>query len=418
MTDLDLPLDVRVVSLDDLLPDPANPLRIAAAELDALERSIRAHGLVQPLVVRAANNQLIGGHQRWIAARRAGLTQATAVFLDLDEDRARVLGVALNRIGGEFDRPLLARLLADLSDRPGVDLALTGLGPLEIRGLLHSLDARAKRDRPESFDLERTIAEASATMRVRRGDVWALGEHRIGCGDATERGDVAGVLGASRARMLFTDPPYGVRLGDHGGQQRNQRRRRIANDDLAPEAFEAFVRGWATTVVSSCDGAVYICMSSKELPTVCRILAEAGAHWSDTIIWAKDRFVVGRANYQRGYEPIWFGWRAGAKPYWSGARDQSDVWQIDRPSSSPLHPTMKPLELMERALKNSSQEGDVVFDPFLGSGSTLIACDRTGRICAGLEIDPVFAEVTIRRWEQFTGGTAVRVTPDADRVDE
>lgn len=144
-------------------------------------------------------------------------------------------------------------------------------------------------------------------------------------------------------------------------------------------------------------------MSTKEWATVSRVLEEAGAHWSDTIVWAKDRFTLGRSDYQRQYEPIWFGWREGAKHHWCGDRDQGDVWQIPRPAESPLHPTMKPLELVERALENSSQAGDAVLDLFLGSGTSLIASERTGRVCRGMELDPKYVDVAVARWESFTG---------------
>jgi DNA modification methylase len=157
------------------------------------------------------------------------------------------------------------------------------------------------------------------------------------------------------------------------------------------------------------DGAIYVCMSTKEWPVVSTVLAEAGGHWSDTIIWAKDRFVLGRADYQRGYEPIWYGWREGAKHQWFGGRDQGDVWRIDRPSENDLHPTTKPLPLIERAIENSSRPGAVVLDLFLGSGSTLIACERTARICYGFEIDPHYFSVALARWEAFTGEEARRL---------
>jgi DNA modification methylase len=150
-------------------------------------------------------------------------------------------------------------------------------------------------------------------------------------------------------------------------------------------------------------------MSSKEWPLVCAVLSEAGGHWSDTIIWAKDRFVIGRADYQRSYEPMWYGWREGTAHHWCGARDQSDVWQIDRPADSPLHATMKPLALMERAIANSSRPGALLLDIFAGSGSTLIAAERTGRRCAALELDPLYVEVILARWERFSGGQAVRI---------
>ena len=148
-------------------------------------------------------------------------------------------------------------------------------------------------------------------------------------------------------------------------------------------------------------------MSSKEWPTVSGLLAEAGGHWSDTIIWSKDRFVLGRADYQRQYEPIWYGWREGTRHFWCGDRNQGDVWAIPRPVSSDLHPTMKPVALVERALTNSSPRGAIVLDPFLGSGTTLVAAERVGRRCYGIELDPRYAQVAIERWQQFTGRTAV-----------
>jgi DNA modification methylase len=144
---------------------------------------------------------------------------------------------------------------------------------------------------------------------------------------------------------------------------------------------------------------------------VSRVLAEAGAHWSDTIIWVKDLFTLGRADYQRHYEPIWYGWREGAKHFWCGDRDQGDVWQIARPSESKLHPTMKPLALVERALINSSRPGDSVLDLFLGSGTTLIAAERTGRTCLAMELDPRHVDVAVARWEAFTGEQARRESP-------
>ena len=175
---------------------------------------------------------------------------------------------------------------------------------------------------------------------------------------------------------------------------------------IRDRAWDAFCAGWAKNLLGAVNGALYVCMSTKEWPTVSRILAEAGGHWSDTIIWEKDRFVLGRADYQRAYEPIWYGWREGAKRQYLGGRDQSDVWQIPRPDQSPLHPTMKPLELVERALENSSRPGEVVLDLFLGSGSTLVAAERTGRTCYALELDEHYASLAIARWEAFSGERA------------
>ena len=296
-------------------------------------------------------------------------------------------------------------MLADLQNLPEVDISLTGFDDDEIKKQLRSLEARDKRDRLETFDLDAAL-ERKVAGRLKLGEVWQLGESRLMCGDATDPAHVAALLGDTRASLAITDPPYNVALGDHGGRQSGQRRRRLSNDELPPEQWEPFVRGFTTNLLANTDGAIYCFMSSKELPLVSRVLAEEGGHWSDTIIWEKDRFVLGRADYQRQYEPIWYGWREGVKHHWCGDRDQGDVWRIDRPQESELHPTMKPLALIERAIENSSEASDTVLDLFLGSGSMLIACERTGRSCYGMEIDPHYCAVAIARWESFTGQKA------------
>jgi len=402
-------LSVEEVPIDLLRPDPANPRRISEEELDALERSIRQFGFVSPVLARREDRVVIGGHQRLVAARRLGMKKVPVTYLDLSIEQARLLNLALNKISGSWDEQLLARLLADLQTKPGVDLTLSGFGDDELRDLLRSIETREKRERVENFDLDAELEEATRAPRSKAGDLWALGEHRLLVGDATKPADVERLLGGVQVAMAFTDPPYNVSLGDHGGQPRGSRRRRIANDSLDPIAWEVFVRAWAQPLLASVNGAIYCCMSSKELPLVSRVLAEEGGHWSDTIIWHKDRFVLGRADYQRAYEPIWYGWREGATHHWCGDRDQDDVWEINRPADAPLHPTMKPLGLMECAISNSSKPGDLVLDLFAGSGSTLIACERTGRRCAALELDPRYADVILARFERFSSLQAERV---------
>jgi DNA modification methylase len=394
------------VDIERLHPDGANPRKISDAEIEALTRSIVEFGLIDPIIARREDGMVIGGHQRLVAARKAGLTAVPVVFLDISVERARLLNVALNKISGTFDEELLARMLADLKVAD-LDLTLTGFGEDELDKLLKSLDVREKRERIEDFDVEAALDAARAATRAKRGELWALGDHRLYVGDATDPADVARLLGEIRPRMAFCDPPYGVSVGDHGGQQRGQRRRRILNDALTPEQWAAFIGGWTRNLVASVDGAIYCCMSTKEWGSVSQALAEAGGHWSDTIIWKKDHFTLGRSDFQRAYEPVWYGWREGAKHHWCGDRDQGDVWEIARPSESEAHPTMKPLALVERAINNSSKSGDVVLDLFLGSGSTLIAAERTGRVCYGMELDPHYGSVVLARYESFSGKEAV-----------
>ena len=402
-------LQIEHVPLDSLHPDPANPRRISDAELEALTRSIQQFGFVDPVIARREDGAVVGGHQRLLAARKLGLKTVPVVYVDLSLEQARLLNLALNKISGSWDDELLARMVADLSSLEEVDLSLSGFNDDELGKLLKKLDARERGEREEAFDLDAALEAAQAAHGAKRGDLWALGSHRLLCGDATDPKAVARLLDGKRANVAFTDPPYNVSLGDHGGQGRGQRRRRLKNDALPEEQWETFCRSWARHLLDHTDGAVYVCMSTKEWPLVSRVLEETGGHWSDTIVWAKDRFVLGRAHYQRGYEPMWYGWREGAKPHWCGARDQSDVWRIARPSSSEAHPTMKPLELVERALRNSSRESDAVLDLFLGSGTTLIAAERTGRVCYGMELDPHYAQVAVLRWEAFTGEKAEKL---------
>jgi DNA modification methylase len=396
-------LAIEHVAIGDLRPDPFNPRRISDAELEALTRSIQEFGLVAPIIARREDRTVIGGHQRLVAARRLGWKTLPVIFLDLGVEQARLLNLALNKISGQWDTELLAQMLADLKPIEDIDLSLSGFSEEELGRLLKSLDARDKRGRLETFDLQAAWAEAQSAPGVTRGDIWRLGDHRVMCGDATDSEAVSRLVGAQHANMAFTDPPYNVDLGHHGGASRTGRRRTIANDALPPGEWEAFCRAWSKHLLSYVDGALYICMSTREWPVVSRVLEELGGHWSDTIIWAKDRFVLGRADYQRQYEPVWYGWREGVPHHWCGDRDQGDVWSIPRPAESELHPTMKPLALVERAIENSSRAGDLVLDLFLGSGTSVIAAERTGRICYGMELDPHYCRIVIARWEAFSG---------------
>jgi len=201
-------LTVEAVAIDLLRPDPANPRRIGDEELDSLERSIREFGFVQPVLARREDGTVIGGHQRLVAARRLGLTTVPVTYLDLSIEQARLLNLALNKISGSWDEQLLARLLADL--QTSVDLSLSGFGEDEIRDLLRSLETREKAERSEDFDLDSALEDAARGPRSKPGDLWALGEHRLLCGDATKPEDVERLLGGTRAAMAFTDPPYNV----------------------------------------------------------------------------------------------------------------------------------------------------------------------------------------------------------------
>tara|TARA_R100000664_G_scaffold16668_1_gene25477 strand:+ start:1752 stop:3089 length:1338 start_codon:yes stop_codon:yes gene_type:complete len=251
------------------------------------------------------------------------------------------------------------------------------------------------------------------------GDLWELGPHRLYCGDSLEEESYKILFdGDYPAKMIFTDPPYNVNYGDTILQNirqkyNNKEKRFIANDNLGSD-FYSFLEQMCERILERCEGGIYICMSSSELHNLYNAFTNAGGHWSDYVIWAKNKFTMGASDYQRQYESILYGWRGDKyhlkhNKFWTGARNQGDVWQFDMPRVNKLHPTMKPVALVEKAIMNSTQSNDIVLDMFLGSGSTLIASEKTGRICYGIEIDTHYCDVIIKRWEEFTGKKAINV---------
>ena len=222
------------------------------------------------------------------------------------------------------------------------------------------------------------------------------------CGDGTRAEEVARVLEGAQCDLVFADLPYNV---DYVGK--NTKQMKIVNDNLG-DAFSDFLLAACQCMVGASRGPLYICMSSSELHRLYTAFTQAGGHWSTFIIWAKNTFTLGRSDFQRQYEPILYGWAEGKRHHWCGDRNQSDLWFIDKPHANDLHPTMKPIELVERAIENSSRRRNPVLDPFAGSGWTVIACENLGRKARVIEIDPGYADVIVRRWQNYTGQSATR----------
>jgi DNA modification methylase len=385
--------------LGELIPYARNPRTHSDAQVAQIAASIREFGWTNPVLVDGENG-IIAGHGRVMAARKLGLDRVPAIELGhMSEAQKRAYVLADNQLAlnAGWDEELLRFELADLSEL-GFDLGLTGFGEGELERLL----AGSKEGLTED-DEAPSLPEQAVT---RPGDLWLLGEHRLLCGDATVREDVERVLGSQLADMTFTDPPYNVDYGSSAKDKLRGNKRKILNDDLG-SGFEAFLHDACANILSVTKGAVYVCMSSSELHTLQRAFTAAGGKWSTFVIWAKHTFTLGRADYQRQYEPILYGWPAGHDRYWCGARDQGDVWFIDKPARNDLHPTMKPVALVERAIRNSSKTKDIVLDPFGGSGSTLIACEKAGRQARLVELDPKYCDVIVQRWQAWAGGTAV-----------
>lgn len=250
------------------------------------------------------------------------------------------------------------------------------------------------------------IPDVSDNPVTRPGDIWLLGKHRLLCGDAVNEADVQRLMDCQTADMIFTDPPYNVNYGQANcGRHRN---RKIINDNLSNEDWEMFCKKLFENFKKYNKGDIYMWGASCPNGMKMRLwLVEIGCHWSATIIWSKQHFVLGPAKYQRMYEPCFYGWFD--KSSFVGDRKQTDVWNFNRPIVSDLHPTMKPVDLCAYAIKNSSLPGQIVLDLFLGSGSTLIACEQVDRICYGMELDPAYCDVIVRRWEDYTWQKAMRI---------
>jgi DNA modification methylase len=232
--------------------------------------------------------------------------------------------------------------------------------------------------------------------------------HRLLCGDSTKGADLATLMEGQKATMLFTDPPWNVAIGGDANP-RHRQRPGLQNDDLSPAEYQAFLESWITRVPAVVTGDVYCILGASEWPRLDAVLRGCGFHWSATVIWVKDLFVLGRSKYHRRYEPLWYGWHTKGESSFCDRRDLDDVWEIARPRVSDDHPTMKPVELVARAVTNSSRTGQVVLDLFGGSGSTLVAAEQTSRRAFLMEIDPLYCDVIVQRWEKFTGKKAERI---------
>ena len=363
-------------------------------QIDQIAASIDTLGFNNP-VLAAPDGEIIAGHGRFLAALKLGLTTVPVIIIaHLSEANKRAFRIADNQLAlnATWDLDMLSRELEALAEEK-FDLNLLGFSEEQLRELVDEVSS--------GLTDEDEIPELQAEAVTRTGDVWNCGEHRVGCGDGTDPQDVGRLLEGGSCDMIFTDPPYNVDYTGKGAQKM-----KLANDNLG-DRFDDFLGSACRSMLAVCRGAIYICMSSGELHRLKPAFCAAGGHWSTFIIWKKHLFTLGRSDYQRQYEPILYGWAEGINHYWCGSRDQGDVWEVDRPVRNDAHPTMKPVELVERAIANSSQQDSIVFDPFAGAGSTLIAATKLRRRARLIEIDPHYVDTTVRRWQQYTGEQAV-----------
>ncbi len=391
-----------------LVPYARNARTHSEEQVAQIAASIVEFGFTNPILA-GSDGVIVAGHGRLAAAQKLGLDTVPVVVLDhLTPTQRRALIIADNRIAENagWDDAMLRIELQSLQE-DGFNLDITGFDAYALAEIMAGEETTVAGQTDDD-----AVPEVSATPISRPGDVWELGNHRLVCGDATDPKSYELLMADAKADMVFTDPPYNVDYANSAKDKMRGKDRPILNDNLG-DGFYDFLLAALTPMLERCAGATYIAMSSSELDTLQQAFRAAGGKWSTFIIWAKNTFTLGRADYQRQYEPILYGWPEGENRHWCGDRDQGDVWNIKKPQKNDLHPTMKPVELVERAIRNSSRPGDIVLDPFGGSGTTLIAAEKTGRIGWLIELDPKYVDVIVRRWQDWSGQEAYR---EADAV--
>jgi len=363
-----------------------------------LKNSIDKFDLVEPIVYNIRTGNVVGGNQRLQILLDEGRIEEDCIEVDLAEEDEKALNLALNKVSGEWDYPKFNTLLMDLKDLEYNNLSITGFDDIEINKLFDQYNE------PKPEEAFEPPKEAKYKMQL--GDLFQLGNHRLMCGDSTKKEDVERLMGGGKADMLCTDPPYNVNYSSKNEllnlyDKGNKIQTPIENDFQSEQQYIEFSKTWFKNSLNilSDYNSVYIFGNYESLAL---IKPDEGFVISNILIWMKNSIILGRMDYKYQHENILYGWKNHHK--WYGDNNQSTIIHCDKPSSSKLHPTMKPLDLLNKLIKNSSQTGNIVFDPFGGSGSTLIACEQTQRQCYIMEIDPYYCSVIIERWEQYTGG--------------
>lgn len=392
-------MEIKELSLKELKPAAYNPrkkLKKGDKEYEKIKQSLLKFGYVDPIIVNK-DMTVIGGHQRLTVLKDLDYETAKCVIVDLPKEDEKALNIALNKITGQWDDALLADLLLDLQESD-FNLDLTGFEPPEIDDILSNVHDKELSE--DEFDVEEELKKPTVS---RHGDIWQLGKHRVICGDSTKAETYKQLLDDRKANLVVTDPPYNVDVEETAGK--------ILNDNMSDGDFYQFLLSMFTQVENHMedDASIYVFHADTEGLNFRKAFKDAGFYLSGCCIWKKNSLVLGRSPYQWQHEPCLYGWKKKGKHQWFSDRKQTTIWEYDRPKSSKDHPTMKPIQLMAYPIQNSSMRGTIVLDPFLGSGSTLIAADQTGRVCYGIELDEKFVDVIVKRYIEVTGDTEVTV---------
>ena len=389
-------MNIVYKKVDEIIPYEKNP-RINDGAVDAVAKSIQEFGWQQPIVVDK-DLVVIVGHTRLKAAEQLGLTEVPCIIADnLTPEQVQAYRIADNKTGeiAEWDYTLLPMELKDLQNAD-FDLSVLGFDTDELDKLLNGDSGDALTEGETEPD---AVPEVSEEPISKRGEIYQLGKHRLLCGDATKAEDVARLMGEENAKLWLTDPPYNVAYEGSNGMT-------IENDNMEDTQFRAFLRDAFQCVHDRMEpgASFYIFHADSEGYNFRGACHDIGLKVRQCLIWKKNALVLGRQDYQWLHEPTLYGWKDGAAHAWYNDRSQTTVMEYNKPKHNDVHPTMKPVEMLVYLIKNSSRRGDIVIDTFGGSGSTLIACEQTGRLCRTMELDPKYCDVIRRRWAEFTAG--------------
>ena len=386
--------EMQLVPLPKLVPYVNNARTHSPEQLVKLRSSLREFGFINPVIIDRDFN-VIAGHGRIAAAKEEGITEVPCVFVDyLTEAQKKAYILADNRMALDagWDEELL-RIEIESLQGADFDVSLTGFGEDEIADLFAGDGEKDVKD--DDFDLSAALEKAAF---VERGDIWTVGRHRLMCGDATSVEDVAALMDGKKANLIVTDPPYGVSFKSGSGLS-------IQNDSMKGDEFYTFLYNSFSQMAAHLEngGAAYVFHADTEGLNFRKAFVDAGFHLAGVCIWVKNSLVLGRSDYQWQHEPVLYGFLKNGKHPWYSDRKQTTIWNYDKPKRNKNHPTSKPLDLLGYPICNSSQENAIVLDTFGGSGSTMMACEQTNRICCMMELDEKYASVILRRYVEDTG---------------
>ncbi|WP_366749362.1 site-specific DNA-methyltransferase [Tepidanaerobacter sp. EBM-38] len=383
--------ELKLIDIDKLIPYANNARTHNKEQINKLRSSLREFGFVNPVLIDKEKN-IIAGHGRVMAAREEGIKKVPCVLVEhLTDAQKKAYILADNRLAMDagWDDEILALELENLKELD-FDIDLTGFDAAEIDELFSNIHDKDVQD--DDFDVDAALEDEPIS---KQGDIWLLGRHRLICGDSTKAETYEKLMEGKKANLCVTDPPYSVNYSSKAGS--------IKNDNLNDQDFYNFLLAAFKNIENAMadDASIYVFHADTEGYNFRKAFKEAGFYLSGVCIWAKQSLVLGRSPYQWQHEPILFGWRKDGRHKWYSDRKQTTIWNFDRPTKSELHPTMKPVPLLAYPIKNSSVTNCIVLDPFGGSGSTLIACEQTGRICYAIELDEKYADVIVKRYIEY-----------------